>query len=165
MIKNQILIVMGVSGCGKSTIGKMLAHTLGVPFYDGDDYHSEKNVEKMSQGHPLNDDDRKSWLQTLNRLAKDNLNEGTVICCSALKERYRALLNHSIEQQMIFVYLDGTYEEIFERMQKRKDHFMPPGLLKSQFDTLEPPIDAIRVSIAKQPKEITSEILSILNKK
>ncbi len=165
MVENQILLVMGVAGCGKSTIGQMLSDKLKVPFFDGDDYHSKKNVEKMSQGHPLNDDDRKGWLQTLNRLAKDNLSKGAVICCSALKERYRALLNHSIEQHMIFVYLDGTYEEIFERMQSRKDHFMPPGLLKSQFDTLELPSDAIRVSISKPPKEIILEILSILNKK
>jgi len=165
MGKNSILVVMGVAGCGKSTIGQMLSHNLQIPFFDGDDYHSKANVAKMSEGHPLNDVDRKSWLQTLNQLAKNNFNNGAVICCSALKESYRVLLSHSIEEHMTFVYLDGTYEEILERIQKRKDHFMPPGLLKSQFDTLEPPVDAIRVFIAKSPSEITTEILSILNKK
>ena len=160
-----IFITMGVSGCGKSTVGRLLADTLGLPFFDGDDYHSKANVAKMSKGNALNDDDRLEWLETLNQLAKENLSKGAVIGCSALKEYYRAILSNSFEEQVTYIYLEGSYEQIYNRMKKRADHFMPAGLLKSQFATLEAPQKAITVSITKSPDEIIATIMNTLGKK
>lgn len=155
-----IFFVMGVSGCGKSTIGKLLAKTLSIPFYDGDDYHPEANIEKMSAGQPLNDQDRAGWLRTLNALAKENKETGAVIACSALKTSYRNLLKEGLEAQTQWVYLEGSFDEILARHQTRKDHFMPTHLLQSQFDTLEPPKDVSGISINKSPEEIVAEVLA-----
>ena len=163
MNKVPIFYIMGVSGCGKSTIGKMLAKSFDIPFFDGDDYHPEANVKKMASGSPLNDDDRKGWLASLNELAISNKNKGAVIACSALKKMYRTQLKENIEQQTNFVYLKGSFEEIHERLQQRKGHFMPVDLLKSQFDTLETPQDAITVSIQLTPQEIIKETLKQYN--
>ena len=159
MDKPLIYIVMGVSGCGKSTIGKLLASKLNIPFFDGDDFHPEANVQKMASGLPLNDEDRKGWLQKLNKISIENIASGAVIACSALKETYRNTLKQNLEKQMVFVYLKGTFEEIHARLKKRQDHYMPIELLKSQFETLEAPADAIHVSINHSPDEIISEIL------
>ena len=159
MDKPLIYIVMGVSGCGKSTIGKLLAATLKIPFFDGDDFHPEANVQKMASGLPLNDEDRKGWLQKLNKIAIVHKASGAVIACSALKENYRNTLKENLEKQMVFVYLKGTFEEINARLKERQGHYMPIELLKSQFETLEAPADAIQVSINHSPDEIISEIL------
>jgi len=159
MNKPLIYIVMGVSGCGKSTIGKLLASTLKISFFDGDDFHPEANVQKMASGIPLNDEDRKDWLQKLNKISIEHIASGAVIACSALKETYRDQLNQNLGKQMVFVYLKGTFEEIHARLKKRQDHYMPIELLKSQFETLEAPADAIQVSINHSPDEIISEIL------
>lgn len=159
MDESLIYIVMGVSGCGKSTIGKLLATKLKIPFFDGDDFHPEANVQKMAGGLPLNDKDRKVWLQKLNKIAIEHKPNGTVIACSALKENYRSQLKPNLEKQMVFVYLKGTFEEIHTRLKERQDHYMPIELLKSQFETLEAPVDAIQVSIYHTPDEIVSEIL------
>ena len=159
MDKPLIYIVMGVSGCGKSTIGKLLAATLKIPFFDGDDFHPEANVQKMASGLPLNDEDRKGWLQKLNEIAIEHKASGAVIACSALKETYRNTLKENLEKQMVFVYLKGTFEEINARLKERQGHYMPIELLKSQFETLEAPADAIQVSINHSPDEIISEIL------
>ena len=159
MNKGQIYIIMGVSGCGKSTIGKRLATRLEVPFFDGDDFHPEANVQKMASGHPLNDLDRKDWLKKLNELAFDYRADGIVIACSALKEKYRMQLKQGLEAEMVFVYLKGTFEEIHARLKERQGHYMPVELLKSQFETLEPPKDSVEVSINLSPNDIVSEIL------
>ncbi|MGB5499415.1 MAG: gluconokinase [Maribacter sp.] len=159
MDKPLIYIVMGVSGCGKSTVGKLLATKLKVPFFDGDDYHPEANVLKMASGLPLNDKDREGWLQKLNNISMEHKPNGAVIACSALKETYRKQLKQHLEKQMVFVYLKGTFEEIHARLKERQDHYMPIELLKSQFETLEPPADAIHVSIYLSPDEIVSEVL------
>ena len=158
-MQKTIFYIMGVSGSGKSTIGKLLAEQLNFKFFDGDDYHPKENVEKMASGQPLNDDDRYGWLKTLNDLAKQYANTGAVIACSALNESYRDLLQHEIKEQSIFVYLEGSFEEITKRLQARKGHFMPTALLKSQFDALEAPTNAIIVSIQLTPDKIISEIL------
>ncbi len=160
MKRPPIFIVMGVSGCGKSTIGKLLAEQFKFPFFDGDDFHPEENVIKMSNGIPLNDADREGWLKRLNLLAKENKDFGAVIACSALKKAYRNSLIEDLETQMEFVFLDGSKEQISKRLEKRKGHFMPPGLLDSQFCALEVPLDAISVSIVQSPEQIVSKILA-----
>lgn len=162
MKKPPLFVVMGVSGCGKSTIGKLLASTYGLPFFDGDDYHPHENVDKMSKGIPLEDSDRKDWLQRLNILAKEYREKGAVIACSALKKAYRDQIADALTPQMEFIYLKGTKDEILRRLEERKGHFMPAGLLDSQFQTLEVPLDAITVSIEKSPDEIVLEIIKKL---
>ncbi len=159
MDRKGIYVVMGVSGCGKSTIGLLLAEKLGIPFFDGDDYHPEANVKKMKSGLALNDDDRKGWLEALNELAIEHKQKGAVIACSALKESYRSLLRKQLKKELAFVYLKGSFSEIHARLQKRKGHYMPIELLKSQFETLEEPKDAITVSITHSPDRIVTEIL------
>ncbi len=134
------LVVMGVSGSGKSTIAEKLAARLNWTYEDGDRFHPKSNVEKMSAGHPLTDEDRRPWLQAIadeiDRVCKAGGHP--VIACSALKRAYRDILVHG-RNDVRFVYLDGTQELIASRLAKRKDHFMPAGLLASQFKTLEPP--------------------------
>lgn len=150
---------MGVSGCGKSTIGKMLSKRLNIPFFDGDDFHPQSNIDKMSNGLPLNDADRLGWLQTLNELAKVELQKNScVIVCSALKESYRTLLNKGVEAQTAWVYLVGSYNQILERLNKRENHFMDSNLLQSQFDTLENPSHALEINIGLTPEEIVDKI-------
>ena len=156
---NKVIFVMGVSGCGKSTIGNMLADDLKIPFFDGDDYHPKGNIKKMSSGNALNDDDRYGWLLSLNELAKEQIkNNSCVIVCSALKQKYRALLCQGIEEYTKWVYLSGSFETIYNRMNSRKDHFMPSELLQSQFDTLEIPKNAITVDIEQLSEEIIKNI-------
>ena len=159
MSDSRIYIIMGVSGCGKSTIGKLLADALQLPYFDGDDFHPEENVAKMSKGKALTDEDRLGWLQSLNQLSKHNSEKGAVIACSALKKSYREVLLQDMVETMVFVYLKGSFDEISRRMRERKDHFMPVGLLKSQFKTLEPPRNAITVSITDPPAAIVTKIL------
>ena len=158
----KIVFVMGVSGCGKSTIGKLLAEKMNFSFFDGDDYHPQENIKKMSQGIPLDDNDRQGWLEALNNLAKTNLEQGAVIACSALKETYRVILKSDIAEQCHFLFLDGSFEEIKERIEQRKGHFMTSDLLKSQFDTLEVPDEAITVSILDSPEKIVAQTLEQL---
>lgn len=159
----RVLFVMGVSGTGKTTIGKLLASSLSVPFFDGDDFHPKENIEKMASGKPLDDHDREGWLKTLNELAKKHSVAGCTIACSALKRSYRRLLSKDIEHLVEFVYLKGTLEEVSSRLEKRSGHFMPKSLLQSQFETLEPPTDGITVSIALSPEQIVERVLLQLN--
>jgi gluconokinase len=134
------LVVMGVSGSGKSTIGETLAGRLGWRFEDGDRFHPASNVAKMSAGQPLTDDDRRPWLEAIadeiDRVCKAG--QRMVVACSALKRAYREILLHGRNDVRI-VFLDGTEALIASRLAQRKGHFMPPGLLASQFQTLEPP--------------------------
>jgi carbohydrate kinase, thermoresistant glucokinase family len=155
----MFLIVMGVSGSGKSTIGKALADALGWPFYDGDDFHPQANVEKMSKGIPLTDADRAGWLDSLAELIRTSLQENRpgVLACSALKQRYRDQLCVDAAQ-VKFIYLKGSYELIKARMQARPGHYMKPGMLDSQFAALEEPSDAITVSIESEPAAIIAEV-------
>ena len=164
MNKPLIIYVMGVSGSGKSTIGKELAKALNFPFFDGDDYHPAANIKKMSTGKPLNDMDRKGWLHCLNKIALEHKDNGAVIVCSALKEKYRNQLKNNLDSNCIFLYLKGSLEEISNRLSERKGHFMPKELLASQFETLEEPTEAISISILKSPQAIVKEFISILLK-
>lgn len=157
--RKSIVIVMGVSGSGKSTIGSLLAQKLDFTFMDADDYHPPENVEKMASGRPLNDDDRQGWLEKLNDLMKNSAASGLVLACSALKEAYRRVLIQQIEKDVTWIYLEGSYEEIMNRMTQREEHFMPSVLLKSQFDTLEVPDYAIPIQISSNPEEAVTEIL------
>jgi gluconokinase len=144
-----IVIVMGVSGVGKTTIGEALARELGWRFLDADDYHPPANVSKMAVGQALDDDDRKPWLEKMNlELWKfDARDENVVLACSALKEKYRRRLTDGIKRVQ-FVYLKGEFELIHSRLAQRRHRFMPESLLKSQFDALEPPQRAITVDVS-----------------
>ncbi len=156
----MVVIIMGVSGCGKTTVGKLLAINLDLPFYDADDFHPPKNVKKMSSGEPLNDQDRKPWLEILsNEIEEWNSNKGAILACSSLKKSYRDILI-SKSDDVQFVYLKGDRDTILKRMRARKDHYMPPELLDSQFITLEEPDSAITVTIDKSPTMIVSEIVN-----
>ena len=157
------LIVMGVSGSGKSTIGETLAERLGWPFEDGDRFHPASNVAKMSAGHALTDGDRWPWLQAIadeiDRVCEAG--ERAVIACSALKRAYREVLVHGRDDVRI-VYLDGTQDLIAARLAARKGHFMPPALLVSQFKTLEKPApneNPVTVSIDAPVETIVDDIV------
>ncbi|NER13318.1 NADP-dependent phosphogluconate dehydrogenase [Leptobacterium flavescens] len=164
-LKKQVIFIIGVSGSGKSTIGNLLAKELDLPFFDGDDYHPESNREKMASGKPLNDEDRKGWLMALNTVAKEELKKNScIIACSALKKKYRQQLSEGIENEFRFVFLHGSFDQILQRMESRSGHFMPLSLLQSQFDTLEPPENAIRVDVINTPEQILEQIKSELNK-
>lgn len=147
-----IVVVMGVSGCGKSTIGAELARRQILPFMDADDYHPPSNVEKMSAGIALTDEDRWPWLTRLGEVMAEKAGEaGGVVCaCSALKRVYRDRLAGTIGLPVLFILLDGTRDLLWERMSARKDHYMPPSLLDSQLATLERPAEdepALTISI------------------
>ena len=149
---------MGVAGCGKSTIGAMLALELGWNFYDADDFHSESNRIKMAQNIPLTDEDRADWLDSLRSLIGQNIqNERSIVlACSALKKSYRDTL--MINDQVEFISLRGTYEQIEARLLQRSGHFMSAKMLASQFDILEEPQDALTIDITHTPQEIISTI-------
>ncbi len=168
MQKGITYIVMGVTGCGKSTIGEMLASSLGIPFYDGDDFHPEANVTKMSQGTPLTDQDRLPWLKILcDNIGQWNKSTGAVLACSALKQQYRAILSRGNAVQ--FLYLKASQDLIKKRLQQRTDHFMPSSLIKSQFEALEAPEDAmiLDASLSSQEiiKHIKTELLTTMKEK
>ena len=132
-------VVMGVAGCGKSAVGQQLAALLSLPLIEGDDFHPPANVQKMQQGIPLNDDDRNGWLQSLAQ-AVSNHPQGAVLTCSALKASYRDILRHG-NPSLRFVHLAITRAESLRRVAQRKDHFYPPSLVDSQFDTLQDPTE------------------------
>ncbi len=152
---------MGVSGSGKTTIGKALSKHLEIPFYDGDGFHPLQNIEKMSKGHALTDDDRREWLTAIHSFAnKESQESALIVACSALKERYRETLSKGLKCS--WVYLKGDFGTIAKRMDERSDHFMPTSLLQSQFDALEEPGDAITVDITKPIQEVIPYIVSKL---
>ena len=152
----MIVVVMGVSGCGKTTIGKLLASRLGCAFLDADEFHPPENVAKMAAGTPLTDDDRKPWLQALNGKLREQQN--AVLACSALKESYRQLLSQGLAACR-FVHLHGEIELIRARLAERRHRYMPASLLESQFATLEPPASALAVDIAQSPARCVEAIV------
>jgi len=158
----MIVVLMGVSGSGKTTIGTLLAARLGTVFADADDYHPAANKAKMAAGHPLNDEDRQPWLETLNGLMRGwfESGKGGVLACSALKETYRATLAAQMPEGTVkFVLLDGSKELIEKRLGHRPGHFFNPKLLDSQLTTLEKPKDALTVFNDKAPGKVVEEIL------
>jgi gluconokinase len=157
----QTFIVMGVCGCGKSLIGLMLSQKTGGVFEDADDFHPASNKAKMTAGTPLTDEDRWPWMAALRARIETvrALGSNYVLACSALKQSYRDLLRAGdSEAELKFIYLKGSKELIGSRMAARKGHFMPTGLLNSQFATLEEPVDAIIVDVGGTPEEIVAEI-------
>ncbi len=156
----MIYVIMGVCGSGKTTIGRALSKTLKIPFIEGDDYHSKSNIEKMGNSIPLEDIDRIPWLEILSEKLNLCNKEGDIIlACSSLKESYRQILNKN--RNCLFIFLNGEKNLILERIQKRKNHFMPESLLESQFIALEVPDYAIEVSIDQTVKKI---VFFIINK-
>ena len=161
----MIVVLMGVSGSGKTTIGTLLAERMGSTFADGDDYHPLANKQKMAAGHALNDEDREPWLETLNRMMRDwfEAKKSGVLACSALKEKYRVTLAAGMPAGAVsFVLLDGDKALLAERMAARHHEFMNPALLDSQLATLEAPSNALRVVNDRTPNEVVSEILARL---
>ena len=157
-----MIVVMGVSGCGKTTVGKHLAAHLKLPFYDADDFHSQTSIEKMRRGTPLTDQDRYPWLQLLSeRMEQWDIEAGAVLACSALKETYRNIL--SARSKVDWVYLSASFETIHQRMKKR-DHFMKPDMLQSQFDALEIPNYGIHVDASHSARETVSKIITQLKR-
>ncbi len=160
----RFFVVMGVAGCGKTTIGRALAAHLQCPFYDGDDFHSPANVRKMASGVPLNDDDRAPWLASQAELICGHLQRGetAVLASSALKQGYRDQLR--VNDQVQFIYLDGDFDLILSRMEARQDHYMKPEMLHSQFETFEEPdaIVAITIPIDRSVEDIMTLILQAI---
>lgn len=176
-----VIIVMGVSGAGKSTVAQALAQALNLRYFDADNFHSDVNKAKMASGLALTDVDREPWLNSLASAISQWQNEeqGAVLACSALKESYRKRLNPGHEaglgpkpenahghqnkpEAAKFVYLKASYDEIYRRMEKRQNHFMKADMLKSQFNTLEEPTDAIVVDATGSLEEIVAQILEEL---
>ena len=155
---------MGVSGSGKSTVGKLLSDRLNCPFYDADDFHPSSNIEKMSLGTPLNDSDRNPWLLTLQNIVDKTTKEekSAVMACSALKKRYRNLITGENPQKVIWIYLRGDYHTISDRIKKRQNHFFSADLLPNQFNTLEEPKSALIVDVTLDPQIIVERIVDFL---
>lgn len=160
----MVVILFGVSGAGKTVIGRLLAGELGWSFYDGDTYHQPGDVEKMRQGIPLTDADRQPWLEALRGLIERCLETGedAVLACSALKAAYRAYLR--VDDRVRLIHLSGDFDLIAGRLRERPDHFMNAALLASQFDALEEPRgEAIVVDVAPSPREVVQEIRARLD--
>lgn len=155
------IVLMGVSGSGKSTVGKQLSQRTGLPFFDGDDYHPQGNVLKMAAGKPLTDEDRHPWLETLHELIVNSLarGESLILASSALKETYRNTLRGDFGERVMFVHLQGDFELIYRRMEDRRGHFMEKDMLHSQFETLEKPKDGLTVDIDQPIPAIVDEIM------
>lgn len=159
----MIILVMGVSGSGKTTIGRMLAESLNWDFSDADAFHPQANIEKMSHSIPLNDADRQPWLQAMQRAIDQWLQEdkNMVLACSALKEAYRQIILRD-KERMRLVYLKGSFEQIQKRLQERPHHYMKTEMLQSQFDTLEEPEYGTHVDLSHSPEVIVQQIRTSL---
>ncbi|MHA7101178.1 gluconokinase [Roseivirga pacifica] len=160
MDKKELIVLMGISGSGKSTIGKLLSQKLGVPFLDADDFHPKENVLKMNRGIPLDDDDRWPWLASIVEYVSHSHRNQFILGCSALKVSYRDYLSQRLNNQ--YILLDISKAEAIARMEARKGHFMPSSLVQSQLATLEKSPDLISISTDKTPEEMVNDILEVL---
>ena len=157
----MLIIVTGVSGTGKTTIGSGLANHFNLPFFDADHFHPEENIAKMSQGIPLNDQDRLPWLEALaKQLRESEKTGGAVLACSALKESYRQILK--VNPSVQWIHLEGNRDLIWERMLARKNHYMKAGMLDSQISTWEEPDYGLKLSISDSPDEMIETALEYL---
>lgn len=164
---HPVLVLMGVSGSGKSTVAGILAGALQWDLQEGDDLHPESNVAKMASGHPLTDEDRWPWLETVAEWIRAHTEKGQpgIVTCSALKRSYRDVLRRGSESSVVFVHLAGTRERISGRLNARMDHFMPSTLLDTQMSTLEPldsDEEAIVVDVGPPPAEIAAKVIAAL---
>lgn len=159
----MVIILMGPTGAGKTTVGEILSRELGWEFADADNFHSAANVEKMSKGIGLTDEDRKPWLAALRRKIEQWIASGQngILACSALKEAYRRELN--IGPQVRWIYLKGTFEELTQRVQARQGHYAKKELVVSQFAALEEPKDAITIDVSRTPQEIAADVRRVLS--
>jgi gluconokinase len=159
----MIVVLMGVSGCGKTTVGELLARQLGWRYLDADDHHPPENVEKMRAGTPLTDADRWPWLDRLNGLLRERqaAGENVVLACSALRRAYRERIAQGLAD-IRWVHLSGSFDLIAARLQARKHRYMPATLLRSQFGTLEPPADALVIDITDPPDALAQRIAEAL---
>ncbi|MDC7224988.1 MAG: gluconokinase [Spirochaetales bacterium] len=157
----MVILIMGVSGCGKTTMGRKTAEALGWPYAEADDFHPPENIRKMSLGQPLDDDDRWPWLGAIREKIGEfqKAGESAVLSCSALKESYRRFLEEGLDEPIRWVYLKGSYETIRRRMAARKDHFFKEEMLKSQFDTLEEPDYGVVLDIQNSPEENVASLV------
>ena len=162
----MILIVCGVSGAGKTAIGKRLADELKVPFFDGDDFHPASTIEKMAKAVPLDDEDRQPWLETLaSNLSIWQKEGGAVLACSALKESYRVILESQCDERVRWIILHATETVLADRLASRQGHFFDRQLLSSQLDALEIPDYGLLVDVQSSPQEIVSIIITRLRGK
>ncbi len=158
----MIILIMGVSGSGKTTIGKLLSEQTQINYYDADDFHPQSNIHKMANNIPLTDTDRLPWLENLaKKIAAWEHSGGAILACSALKERYRKILSSS-SKTVFWVYLSGSFDLIKSRIESRTGHFMDTALLQSQFDTLEIPKYGLEIPVDHTPEEIVNRIISKL---
>lgn len=158
----KAIVLMGVSGSGKSSIGRRLSEETGWPFFDGDGFHPPENVKKMAGGEPLNDRDRLPWLRRLNELIEEYLEQGLslILACSALKASYREILVEGYADRVRFVFLKGDFDLIHQRMLSRANHYMDAEMFGSQFEVLEEPTDALVIDVDQRVDEITKLILA-----
>ncbi|GAB1858334.1 gluconokinase [Flavobacteriaceae bacterium MHTCC 0001] len=159
----HVIVIMGVSGSGKTTIGRALSNTLNIPFFDADDFHPKANIKKMENNISLSDSDRIPWLLNLStQIEKWQSSTSAVLACSALKESYRQILNAS-KNKIFWVVLNGSFDVIEKRMKARKNHYMKPSLLQSQFEILEIPKYGFHVNIEHDVNEITDGIIKAMS--
>ena len=159
---SYVIILMGVSGCGKTTIGTLLSIETGIKFIDADFYHSKKNKTKMKKGIPLDDLDRSFWLNKINSELIKYSKKPLILGCSALKEKYRLKLIKGVEQKVYWFFLNGEFKLIYQRLENRKNHFMSKKLLKSQFDILEIPNYGIEINISEKKEDIINKIIKYI---
>jgi carbohydrate kinase (thermoresistant glucokinase family) len=163
MQDNTVYVVMGVSGSGKTTVGRLLAERLSLPFHDADDFHSAANIAKMRGGTPLTDEDRREWLAELAAGVRQwSKTGGAVLACSALKEKYRQQFNEAATHPIRWVFLDGSEELLSERLRARKGHYMTQQMLASQLATLERPTYGLRLPLSQQlsPADLVAQIVA-----
>lgn len=158
----MVIVVMGVTGSGKTVVGRRLADRLGLPFHDADDFHPAENVARMSAGQPLTDEERYPWLENLaSHLVDWDAGGGAVLACSALKQSYRNILRQG-SPDLQFVYLKAAPALVRERIERRTDHYMPAELVDSQFEILEEPEEAIEVDAALELEQVVDHIMTRL---